>query len=274
MCPGGIANEGRSRRFIPTSVGRLWCDDRHACRGDGPVHPHERGAVNLPSRIRTTWPGSGSSPRAWGGSRDALRSATGGRIRFIPTSVGRFQARCGLDLARLEVLGRFIPTSVGRFPGPSQRSKGGGRTVHPHERGAVASPPRRPGSNRMVRFIPTSVGRFGEKPSGSGLIGPSTVHPHERGAVAGQMAEASRQIGSSPRAWGGWTAFLLGEVRLSDGSSPRAWGGCKDGGRAGRWPETVHPHERGAVERARIALSYVAMFGSSPRAWGGYYDSA
>ena len=81
--PSAAATEARTRRTIPTRVGRT--QSAHALPALFPDHPHARGenqvlrSPNLKS--------SGPSPRAWGELQQVAHDF--GRTRTIPTRVGR-----------------------------------------------------------------------------------------------------------------------------------------------------------------------------------------
>ena len=67
--------------------------------------------------------------------------------------------------------------------------------------------------------------------------------PHVRGANLRAFLMMLRHCGSSPRAWGKWTAEPC--------TAP---------------PDTVHPHVRGANKDTKAGAT--PRFGSSPHAWG------
>ncbi len=173
-------------RFIPTPVGRFFLCTYELLRP--PVHPHACGEIDIIGG--DIFKLAGSSPRLWG---DCLR--------------------------RLLLLGkvRFIPTPVGRFP--RSRISSNRITVHPHACGEICaivirnwihtgSSPRLWGDSEFnlrvgarERFIPTPVGRFMHATHHQTTF---SVHPHACGEIHHRHKPGGRGTGSSPRLWGDW----------------------------------------------------------------------
>ena len=158
-----------------------------------------------------------------------------------------------LELMREE---RFIPASAGN--GFAARRVGGGKTVHPRERGERDE--HLPEGGVDGRFIPASAGN-GASCASHRRCG--TVHPRERGEREGLAVLENLCTGSSPRARGtgipqfrpaGWLRF----IPASAGNGPTRLESAKN--------PTVHPRERG--ERHRSFQLHPADDGSSPRARG------
>ena len=215
---------GHEPRFIPTCVGNTLTSPNALLLH--PVHPHVRGEHPV---IRfQAWRIPGSSPRAWGTRRAAVRRA--GRLRFIPTCVGNTAA----------------PRTTPQKP-----------PVHPHVRGEHpnygvsvlqddGSSPRAWGTLRTSRsgdkshrFIPTCVGNTMALLA---MFNHTPVHPHVRGEHTTTHLAMVVYCGSSPRAWG--TRILVisrHDVRrfipTCVGNTP-----CRPGLVHRR---TVHPHVRG-----------------------------
>ena len=214
--------------------------------------------------------GIGSSPRAWGKFRCFQPNLY--IYRFIPTCVGQ------IDLNKVILHGM---------------------TVHPHVRGANSlvegaespcsgSSPRAWGKSVIrgersppLRFIPTCVGQITNVGRGLPV---SAVHPHVRGANKSLSAHQESSCGSSPRAWGKYSATRIVGITFrfiptcvgqmivwkwqsncGNGSSPRAWGKFSARSRGGL-EQLVHPHVRGANFAPFHSNGF--FFGSSPRAWG------
>ncbi len=158
--PGG----GRTRRFIPTSVGKIppaphrW--------GRWPVHPHERGEDTYRSSRCDSF--AGSSPRAWG--RCISKSSAGSPLAVHPHERGEDLVQSAL----ISPSSGSSPRAWGRFTSDSNLSL-------------------------RQRFIPTSVGKII-----AWLTPCSTlpVHPHERGEDGSFRNGLHESFGSSPRAWG------------------------------------------------------------------------
>ena len=150
-------------RFIPTYVGHT--TETATAPLLPAVHPHIRGAYNLPSPRKYIQ--SGSSPHTWG-IRDGKRrllpdpgsSPHTWGIRHSPTSYSTSE--------------RFIPTYVG------------------HTRNPATNP-------FVLWFIPTYVGHTQIPYRG---ICPASVHPHIRGAYIKKKISAEISDGSSPHTWG------------------------------------------------------------------------
>ncbi len=171
-------------RFTPTCVGTTGAGP--SAWSSSAVHPHVRGD-NWRYRAAPRWPG-GSPPRAWG--QRVIVIPKDGNCRFTPTCVGTTRTTHGCATSG---------------------------SVHPHVRGdngrgwlrrggPCGSPPRAwgqqpvgEGQRQQGRFTPTCVGTTGE-PEFNGRH--HTVHPHVRGDNTPAMSQATRILGSPPRAWG------------------------------------------------------------------------
>ena len=78
--------KANKQRYIPTSVGRLASNTTQTTMPT--VHPHVCGEI--PRAEREAKPARGTSPRLWGDCKYHVLTAD--EWRYIPTSVGRFQA--------------------------------------------------------------------------------------------------------------------------------------------------------------------------------------
>ena len=151
-----------------------------------PVHPHVHG--ELGNTAAHHWPGTGSSPRAWGTHR--THNVAIPCERFIPTCMGNSiysMPQFTLDEVHPHVHGELIPTFRAM--------------AH-----SVGSSPRAWGTLQLLqhlllylRFIPTCMGNSSFSHS---AISALTVHPHVHGELAGRSHCNTIGGGSSPRAWG------------------------------------------------------------------------
>ncbi len=148
----------------------------------------------------------------------------------------------------------------------------------PHERGGVSCMTRRwpllrwssprawgcfpatPPTGRMLLVFPTSVGVF---PSSSrhGRCGRSL--PHERGGVSDSVLLGGVAVGSSPRAWGCFSAIAMGDA--IDKVFPTSVGVFLNSIQY-FFDRRSLPHERGGVSMTALIKRTGEL--SSPRAWG------
>ncbi len=233
------------RRFIPTCVGTVFFEMRHAVLVK--VHPHVCGdsAINH-AVIRSKF---NSSPRVWG--------------------------QCTIVMLWI-VNGRFIPTCVGTVIKTAATSKI--HSVHPHVCGDSATATIRSsnfkGSSPRVwgqffansvgfsnsRFIPTCVGTvvyIASNPRST------KVHPHVCGDSRLLSISLHSSFGSSPRVWGQLLARLIRRIGL------RFIPTCV--GTVFLFSEItvakkVHPHVCG--DSKTQSNKSILLLGSSPRVWG------
>ena len=158
-----VSGNQRSRRIIPTCVGKRHVCTAHRCMR--PDHPHVRGEKYVVGGLRGEL--FGSSPRAWGKDSRLCRVPRAGRI--IPTCVGK---RARKTISRPQESDHpHVRGEKSRLTGRPKPSTGSsprawGKGTRPHDR------------HLGSRIIPTCVGKRSKYTLKASV---SPDHPHVRG---------------------------------------------------------------------------------------------